>query len=52
MKNKKKIEKNATSTTFFTIFLQLMLSSMLLQPVIDGKKTIIMTFSNKKQKAT
>ena len=43
---KKKIEKNATSTIFFTILLQLILSSRSLQPVIDGKKIIIVIFSN------
>ena len=51
MKNKYKREKNAMSTIFFTI-LQLMLSNKLLQPVINGKKIIIMIFSNKKQKVT
>ena len=52
MKKNKKIEKNATlSTIFFTILLQLMLSSRLLQPTVDGKKIIIVTFSNRKQKA-
>ena len=35
---KKKIEKNATSTIFFTTLLQLMLSSRLLQPIVDDKK--------------
>ena len=49
---KKKIEKNATSTIFFTTLLQLMLSNRLLQPIIDGKKIIIVIFSNRKQKAT
>ena len=48
---KKKIEKNATFTIFFTTLLQLILSSRLLQPIIDGKKIIIVVFSNKKQKA-
>ena len=38
MKNKQKREKNATSTIFFTILLQQILSSRLLQPVIDDKK--------------
>ena len=36
---------------FYNAF-TIMLSSKLLQPVIDGKKIIIMIFSNKKQKAT
>ena len=40
------------STIFFTKLLQLMLSSRLLQPVIDGKKIIIVIFSNLKQKTT
>ena len=35
---KKKIKKNTTSTIFFTILLQLMLSTRLLQPIVDGKK--------------
>ena len=39
-------------TIFFTTLLQLMLSSKLLQPVIDGKKIIIVIFSIRKQKAT
>ena len=52
MKNKFKREKNTMSTIFFTIFLQLMLSSKLLQHVIDDKKIIIVIFSNRKQKAT
>ena len=51
MKQKKR-EKNATSTIFFTILLQLMLSSKLLQLVIDGKKIFIVIFSSRKQKAT
>ena len=38
MKNKLKREKNATFTISFTTLLQLMLSSRLLQPVIDNKK--------------
>ena len=38
------------STIFFTTLLQLMLSSRLLQPVIDGKKIIIVVFSNLKKK--
>ena len=38
MINKQKGEKNATSIIFFTIFLQQMLNSRLLQPIIDGKK--------------
>ena len=33
-------------------FLQLMLSSRLLQTVIDGKIIIIVVFSNRKQKVT
>ena len=45
---KKKIEKNATFTIFFTTLLQLMLSSRLLQLVIDGKKIIIVIFSSGK----
>ena len=48
MINKQKGEKNATST----IFLQQMLSSRLLQCIIDGKKIIIVVFSNRKQEAT
>ena len=40
------------STIFFTTLLQLMLSNKLLQPAIDGKKIIIVIFSNIKQKAT
>ena len=52
MKNKQKIEKNATFIIFFTKLLQLILSSRLLQPVIYGKKIIIVIFSNRKQKAT
>ena len=48
---KKKIKKNVTFTIFFTILLQLMLSTRLLQPIVDGKKKIIiMIFSNRKQK--
>ena len=39
MKDKKKRERNATSTTFFTTFLQKILNSKLLQVVIDGKKS-------------
>ena len=42
MKDKKKREKNATSTTF----LQKILSSKLLQAVIDSKKIIIVVGSN------
>ena len=38
MKNKQKRERNTTSTTFFTIFLQQILSNKLLQAVIDCKK--------------
>ena len=52
MKNKQKSEKNAKSTIFFTIILQGMLSSRLLQFVIDDKKIIIVVFSNKKQETT
>ena len=38
---------------FFTILLQLMLSTRLLQPIVDGKKIIIIViFSNRKQKVT
>ena len=37
------------STIFFTTLLQLMLSSKLLQIVINGKQIIIMIFSNRKQ---
>ena len=37
MKDKKR-EKNATSTIFFTTFLQKILSSKLLFVIIDGKK--------------
>ena len=40
------------STIFFTTFLHLMLNSRLLQFVIDGKKIIIVIFSNRKQKIT
>ena len=46
MKDKKKREKNATSTTFFTTFLQKILSSKLLQAIIDGKKIILVVGSN------
>ena len=35
---KKKIKKNVTFTIFFTILLQLMLSTRLLKPIVDGKK--------------
>ena len=52
IKNKQKREKNVMSTIFFTILLQQILSSKLLQPVIDGKKIIIVVFSNRKQEAT
>ena len=52
MKNKQKREKNAMSTIFFTTLLQQMLNNRLLQPIIDGKKIIIMVFSNRKQEAT
>ena len=38
MKKNKKIKKNATFTIFFTILLQLMLNTRLLQPIVDGKK--------------
>ena len=38
------------STIFFTTLLQLMLSSRLLQLIVDGKKIIIVIFSNRKQK--
>ena len=38
MKKRKKKKKNATFTIFFTILLQLMLSTRLLQPIVDGKK--------------
>ena len=47
---KKKIKKNAISTIFFTILLQLKLSTRLLQPIVDDKKIIIVIFSNIKQK--
>ena len=40
------------SIIYFTTLLQLMLSSRLLQLVIDGKKIIIVIFSSRKQKAT
>ena len=52
MKNKQKWEKNVTFTIFFTTLLQQMLNNRLLQPIIDGKKIIIMVFSNRKQEAT
>ena len=52
MKKNRKIEKNATFTIFFITLLQLMLSSRLSRPVIDGKKIIIVIFLNRKQKAT
>ena len=39
-----------SSVIFFTTLLQLMLNSRLLQPIVDGKKIIIVIFSNKKQK--
>ena len=38
MRNKEKINKNATFTIFFTILLQLILSTRLLQPIVDVKK--------------
>ena len=47
---KKKIKKNAISTIFFTILLQLKLSTRLLQPIVDDKKIIIVIFSNIKEK--
>ena len=34
----RKIEKNAMFTIFFITLLQLMLSTRLLQPIVDGKK--------------
>ena len=40
MKNKKKRDKNATFTKNFTTYLQQILSSKLLQVVIDDKKII------------
>ena len=49
---KKNREKNVTFIIFFTTFIQLILSSRLLQPVIDSKKIITVIFSNRKQKAT
>ena len=52
MKNKQKWEKNVTFTIFFTTLLQQMLNNRLLQPIIYGKKIIIMVFSNRKQEAT
>ena len=52
MKNKQKWEKNVTFTIFFTTLLQQMLNNRLLQPIIDGKKIIIMVFSNRNQEAT
>ena len=45
MKDKKKREKNARSTIFFTTFLQKNLSSKLLQAVIDSKKIILVAIS-------
>jgi len=47
MKNKQKREKNVTSTIFFTTFLQQMLSSRLLDVVINDKRIIIVLFSNR-----
>ena len=52
MKNRQKREKNVTSTIFFTTHLQQMLNNRLLQPDIDGKKIIIVVFSNRKQETT
>ena len=51
MKNKQK-KKNVTSTIFFITPLQQILNSRLLQPVINGKKIIIVVFSNRKQETT
>ena len=45
MKDKKKIEKNAFAT-FFTTFLQKILSSKLLQAIIDGKNIILVVGLN------
>jgi len=45
MKDKKKREKNARSTIFFTTFLQKFLINKLLQAVIDGKKIILVVGS-------
>ena len=45
MKNKER-ERNATFTTFFIMLLQQILSSRLLQAVIDGKKIISTVGSN------
>ena len=50
MKNKQK--KNVTFTIFFITPLQQILNSRLLQLVINGKKIIIVVFSNRKQEAT
>ena len=47
-----KNRENVTFTIFLTTLLRLMLSSRLLQPIIDGKKIIIVIFSNRKQKVT
>ena len=49
MKDKKKRERNATSTTFFATFLQKILNSKLLQAVIDGKKVILVVGSKQNQ---
>ena len=45
MKNKER-ERNTTFTTFFIMLLQQILSSRLLQAVIDGKKIISAVDSN------
>ena len=52
MNNKKikKKDKNATFTKIFMTLLQQILSSRLLQAVIDDKKIIIVIFLNRKQK--
>ena len=52
MKNKQNRERNATFTIFFTILLQQMLDSRLLQSNIDDKKIIIVMGSNRKQEVT
>ena len=49
MKDKKKRERNVISTTFFTTFLQKILSSKLLQAIINGKQIILVVDSNYNQ---
>ena len=51
-KNKQKIEKKCNIHNIFYNTFTILLSSRLLQPIIDGKKIIIVIFSKRKKKET